>query len=388
MSRKEILVVDDEPNLRRVLQAALEKGGYAVRSAEGGNDALRLLAERPADLVLTDATMPGMDGLALVHAIHGRWPETVLVMMTAFGTIPLAIEAIRAGAAEFITKPFDLEALKRTIDGALKEAKATPKASTEEPIFVAESSSMKEVESLVRQVADSRATVMIGGESGVGKEVVARALHRLSSRSAAKFVPVSCTAIPETLLEAELFGHEKGAFTGATSARAGRFEAASGGTLFLDEVGEIPLAVQAKLLRAVQEREIERLGANRATKVDMRLVTATHRDLDAAVAAGAFRLDLLYRLRVVEIVIPPLRERPEDLRPLAQMFLGRAAKREGRSALQVTPDALSALASHAWPGNVRELENAMERATVLAPSDGDELTPALLPNWARLRVAA
>ena len=381
-------MVDDEPNLRRVLQAALEKGGYAVRSAEGGADALRLLAERPADLVLTDATMPGMDGLALVGAVRERWPETILVMMTAFGTIPLAIQAIRAGASEFITKPFDLEVLKRTIEGALNEMKATPRMAKEEPVFIAESAAMREVESLVRQVADSRATVMIGGESGVGKEVVARALHRLSSRCGAGFVPVSCAAIPETLLEAELFGHEKGAFTGATGARAGRFEAANGGTLFLDEIGEIPLAVQAKLLRAVQEREIERLGANRATKVDLRLVTATHRDLDAAVAAGVFRLDLLYRLRVVEITIPPLRERPEDLLPLAQMFLGRAAKREERSALTVGPDALRALASHPWPGNVRELENAMERATVLAPADGNELTPTLLPNWARLRIAA
>ncbi len=380
--------MDDEPNLRRVLQAALEKGGYVVRTAEDASHALRLLGERPADLVLTDATMPGMDGVTLVREICDRWPGTPVVLMTAFGTIPLAIQAIRNGATEFVTKPFDLEALKRTIEGALKATKPAKAKPTDGRAFIAESPAMREVESLVRQVADSRATVMIGGESGVGKEVVAQALHRLGLRSAASFVPVSCAAIPESLLEAELFGHEKGAFTGAINARAGRFEAANGGTLFLDEVGEIPLAVQAKLLRAVQEREIERLGANKATKVDLRLVTATHRDLDAAVASGAFRLDLLYRLRVVEINIPPLRERPEDLVPLASMFLARAAEREGRAPLQIGSEAERLMGFHPWPGNVRELENVMERATVLAPPSQEELTPSLLPGWARLKRAA
>ncbi len=387
--KKELLIVDDEPNLRRVLQAALEKAGYAVRTAEDAEEALRRLEERGADLVLTDATMPGLDGLALVREIAGRWPDTAVIMMTAFGTIPLAVQAIRSGAVEFVTKPFDLEVLKRTIEGSLRGTKrAKPKPKVEEGGFIAESEAMREVEALVRQVADSRATVMIGGESGVGKEVVARALHRLGSRSSEAFVPVSCAAIPETLLEAELFGHEKGAFTGANGARAGRFEAADGGTLFLDEVGEIPLGVQAKLLRAVQEREIERLGSNRSTKIDIRLVTATHRDLDAAVASGLFRLDLLYRLRVVEIYIPPLRERPEDLLPLARMFLRRSAEREGRPALEIGSEAERALLAHGWPGNVRELENAMERATVLAPSGEEELKPSLLPSWARLRIAA
>ena len=389
MSKKELLVVDDEPNLRRVLQAALEKAGYVVRTADDGEHALRLLEERPVDLVLTDATMPGMDGLALVQEIGKRWPATGTVMMTAFGTIPMAIQAIRCGALEFVTKPFDLEVLKRTIDGALRQCKPSKPAAPEAGgLFIAESPAMREVENLVRQVADARATVMIGGESGVGKEVVARALHRLGSRAAESFVPVSCAAIPETLLEAELFGHEKGAFTGATSAREGRFEAADRGTLFLDEVGEIPLSVQSKLLRAVQEREIERLGANRSTKVDIRLVTATHRDLDSAVACGTFRLDLLYRLRVVEINIPPLRERPEDLLPLARMFLARSAAREGRPTLEILSDGEQALRSHSWPGNVRELENAMERAIVLAAPSETELMPQRLPTWGRLRLAA
>lgn len=386
--KRELLVVDDEPNLRRVLQAALEKAGYSVRSAEDASVALQMLGERPADLVLTDATMPGMDGLELVKEIASRWPETITVMMTAFGTIPMAIQAIRYGAAEFVTKPFDLDALKRTIDGALRTAKAPASKLRTEPSFIAESSAMREVDALVRQVADSRATVMIGGESGVGKEVVARALHRLGSRSTRAFVPVSCSAIPESLMEAELFGHEKGAFTGATGARAGRFEAADGGTLFLDEVGEIPLNVQSKLLRAVQEREIERLGSNRSTKVDLRLITATHRDLDAFVASGAFRLDLLYRLRVVEIHIPALRERPEDLIPLAAMFLKRAAEREGRTNLEIGSDAEKAMLAYSWPGNVRELENVMERATVLASPSQEELSASLLPAWAKPRIAA
>jgi len=388
VSKKHLLVVDDEPNLRRVLQAALEKAGYSVHVAEDAHHALRFLEESPVDLVLTDATMPGMDGLTLTREVRSRWPETAVVMMTAFGTIPMAVQAIRSGAFEFVTKPFDLEVLKKTIESALRQASAPKKKVKDDGGFLAESPAMREVQELVRQVADSRATVMIGGESGVGKEVVARALHRQSSRSGESFVPVSCAAIPETLLEAELFGHEKGAFTGASSARAGRFEAADGGTLFLDEVGEIPLTVQAKLLRAVQEREVERLGSNRPVKFDLRLITATHRDLDAAVASGVFRLDLLYRLRVVEINIPPLRERPEDLIPLAQMFLARSAEREGRATLQMSPAAEAALLSHAWPGNVRELENVMERATVLSSPTQDELTPILLPNWARLRVAA
>lgn len=389
MSKKRILVVDDEPNLRRVLQAALEKAGHVVETAEDASCALKVLEQDPFDLVLTDATMPGMDGLTLTQEICTRWPETRVVIMTAFGTIPLAVQAMRNGAFDFLTKPFDLDVLKRTLEGALRHRPVAKKpAKVDDSSFVAESEAMREVEALVRQVADSRATVMIGGESGVGKEVVARALHRLSSRSGEAFIPLSCAAIPETLLEAELFGHEKGAFTGATGARAGRFEAADGGTLFLDEVGEIPLTVQAKLLRAVQEREVERLGSNRPVKFDLRLVTATHRDLDVAVSAGSFRLDLLYRLRVVEIYIPPLRERPEDLMPLAEMFLARSAEREGRTSLQIGRDAERALLAHSWPGNVRELENVMERATVLASPKQDELTSSLLPGWARIRLAA
>jgi transcriptional regulator with GAF, ATPase, and Fis domain len=255
-----------------------------------------------------------------------------------------------------------------------------PRLSEDEDPFLAISPAMQSVLSLVRQVAESRATVMINGESGVGKEVVAKALHRLSSRSKKSFVAVSCAAIPDTLLEAELFGHEKGAFTGAQGAKAGRFELADGGTLMLDEVGEIPMSTQVKLLRVLQEREFERLGATRPTRVDVRVISATHRDLEQAVEDGMFRLDLLYRLQVIEILVPPLRERVEDVLPLAQLFLTRLASENGREALHIPEETAKLLTSYEWPGNVRELENTMERATVLAPESCLELLPGLLPK--------
>jgi DNA-binding NtrC family response regulator len=296
------------------------------------------------------------------------------------------VKAIRDGAFEFVTKPFDLDMVKRIVQAALDETTETSKprpaankqANDGDP-FLAVSPAMREVLDLVRQVADSRATVMIGGESGVGKEVIAKALHQLSGRSRKPFLAVSCAAIPETLLEAELFGYEKGAFTGAQGAKAGRFEAAQEGTMFLDEVGEIPMAIQVKLLRVLQEREVERLGANRPTKVDIRLITATHRDLQEAVEQGTFRLDLLYRLKVIEILIPPLRERREDIVPLSELFLKRHGEENNRRPLGITPESRSVLEAYRWPGNVRELENTMERATVLAPAGCDELGLSLLP---------
>lgn len=308
------------------------------------------------------------------------------MIMTAYGTIPDAIEAIRNGAFEFVTKPFDLDSLKKIVANALKsERLATgrrgdvrgPESTSP---FIAESPAMREVLDLVRQVADSRATVMIGGESGVGKEVVAKALHTLSSRRAQKFVGVSCAALPETLLEAELFGHEKGAFTGAIAAKAGRFELAHGGTLFLDEIGEVPLSVQVKLLRALQEREFERLGASKSTKVDVRVVTATNRDLHEAVAQGTFRQDLLYRLQVVEILIAPLRDRRQDILPLASHFLTKFAARDGAKALSIGADAAASLESYRWPGNVRELENTIERALALAGPSDESVSTRLLPR--------
>jgi len=388
MSKKpQILIVDDELNIRRILQMAFDKAGYDAVTAEDGRTALIELEKQRFDAVITDVTMPGMTGYELQRLINEAAPEIPVIIMTAFGTIPQAVAAIRNGAFEYITKPFDLEHLKKVVASAVdqgnepkKQVRKAKKSVLGDEPFLAVSDSMRQVLETVKQVADSRATIMIGGESGVGKEVVANALHTLSGRAKKPFVAVSCAALPETLLESELFGYEKGAFTGANGAKIGRFEAAEQGTLFLDEIGEIPHTVQVKLLRVLQEREIERLGSTKPTKIDVRLVTATHRDLNAAVESGAFRLDLLYRLQVVEIKIPALRERIKDIVPLAQMFMQKFAAENQREALAIGEAAKAAMEHYYWPGNVRELENTIERAMVLAPATATELEVKLLPE--------
>ena len=391
-NHSKILIVDDELNIRRILQMAFEKVGHQVSVAEDAHAALQLLESNQFDLVLTDVTMPGMNGYELQKVIHDSQPDVPVIIMTAYGTIPQAVAAIRNGAFEYVTKPFDLDQLKKIVAGALdgettsKAKPKAPKASFGGDPFLAISPPMQSVLETVRQVADSKATIMIGGESGVGKEVVSQAIHALSSRSKKPFVAVSCAALPDTLLESELFGYEKGAFTGANGSKIGRFEAANEGTLFLDEIGEIPHLVQVKLLRVLQEREIERLGSTKPTKIDVRLITATHRDLRAAVDAGAFRLDLLYRLQVVEIQIPPLRERIEDIVPLAELFMTKYAAENDRAPLVIGRDATESLHAYSWPGNVRELENTIERATVLAPGSATELEVKLLPE--RIQKAA
>ena len=384
MAKPRILIVDDEENIRRILQVAFEKAGYQALTAEDGQAALNVLGSEKIDCMLTDVTMPGITGYELLREAKATSPDLPVVIMTAYGTIPQAVNAIRDGAFEYLTKPFDLDGLKKVVAAAIaseaapitKKKRGTNKA---ERSFIAESPSMKEIYATIQQVADSRATVLITGESGVGKEVVARALHDLSSRSSKTFVPVSCAALPETLLESELFGYEKGAFTGAQGSKLGRFELAHDGTLFLDEIGEIPLPIQVKLLRVLQEREFERLGASKPTKVDVRLVTATNRDLHGAVEQGVFRLDLLYRLQVVELHVPALRERTEDILPLATHFLEKYALENSREPLRITDEALHVMQRYAWPGNVRELENTMERATVLSPADQSTLGASLLP---------
>lgn len=386
-----LLVVDDEPNIRRILQVGFDKVGYHTVTAPDFSSAMSTLQSEHVDVVLTDVTMPGKTGYELLRESRALIPDLPVVIMTAFGTIPQAVQAIRDGAFEYVTKPFDLEHLKKVIAASLEsEHQAAPKAkragAKKESQFIAESPSMKEVFATIQQVADSRATVLIWGESGVGKEVIAKSLHTFSNRSNKGFVAISCAALPETLLESELFGYEKGAFTGANGSKQGKFELAHEGTFFLDEVGEIPMSTQVKLLRVLQEREFERLGANRPTKVDVRLVTATNRDLKEAVDQGVFRLDLLYRLQVVELHIPPLRERQEDVEPLAAFFLEKYGKENGREPLHITKDAAKILHSYRWPGNVRELENCMERATVLAAATQNELDPRLLPA-PMLRVA-
>lgn len=383
MPKKHILIVDDESNIRRILQVAFEKAGYRPTVAEDAERAIEYLREEAFDCVLTDVTMPGANGYELLKTIKAEKPEVPVVIMTAYGTIPQAVQAIRDGAFEFVTKPFDLESLKKVVASAIDgitPTRARKGAGSTKRTFIAESPAMKQVFETVAQVADSRATVLITGESGVGKEVVARALHDLSARSKENFVAVSCAALPETLLESELFGYEKGAFTGAVGSKVGRFELAHEGTLFLDEIGEVPMSIQVKLLRVLQEREFEKLGASKPTRVDVRLVTATNRDLHDAVTEGLFRLDLLYRLQVVELHVPPLRERVEDIEPLAQHFLAKFASENGRQPLTISEEALSALQRYAWPGNVRELENTMERATVLSPKMESVLSAQLLPS--------
>jgi len=383
--KKKVLIVDDEVNIRRILEAALDRHGWHPSTAVGAEEALTKLGHEKFDCVLTDVTMPGMNGYQLQQEINAHWPDTPVVIMTAFGTIPQAVQAIRDGAFEFVTKPFDLEALKKILAAAMDDrvggaAKRQNKSGPKRTTFIAESPAMKEVYETLEQVADSRATVLITGESGTGKEVVAKLIHELSPRAGEAFVAVSCAALPETLLESELFGYEKGAFTGAQASKLGRFELADRGTLFLDEVGEIPMSIQVKLLRVLQEREFERLGATKATRVDVRLVTATNRDLHEAVEEGIFRLDLLYRLQVVEVHLPALRERREDIKPLAEHFLAKASLENGRSLTSVGQEAMDAMWNYNWPGNVRELENSMERAVVLAKRDETELCVRHLPK--------
>jgi DNA-binding NtrC family response regulator len=381
-----ILVVDDELNIRRVLERAFAKEGYQVQTAEGGHQALRVLAETPCDLMLTDVVMPDMTGLELLKRARQQHPNLQVVLMTAYGTIPTAVEAMRAGAFDFLTKPLDMEVLRKVVRHALREATHAPKTAVRKAAvkrkrtaFIGESPAIRKVLETVERVADTRTTVLITGESGTGKELIARMLHERSSRADKPFVALSCAAIPETLLEVELFGAVKGAYTGADADRVGKFEAADGGTLFLDEIGDIPSLIQVKLLRVLQEREIERLGSNTPIPIDVRLVTATNRDLEAAVESGAFRSDLYYRLQVVHIHLPPLRERREDIPLLADYFLRKFAEENGRALRTISDEAMRLLQNACWKGNVRELENVIESAVVLAPPDAEILLPEHLP---------
>ncbi len=379
--KKTILIVDDELNIRRVLERAFLKEGYHVHLAEGGHQALKILEEAPIEVVLTDVVMPDMSGLELLKQIRAKYPHIPVIMMTAFGTIPMAVEAIRNGAFEFLTKPLDLETLRKLVRHALAErssqARTAPKSKPpkKQTQFIGQSKAIQEVLRTVERVADTRASVLITGESGTGKELIARMLHEKSSRASGPFVAVSCAAIPETLIEVELFGAVKGAYTGADTDRIGKFESANGGTLFLDEIGEIPLLIQAKLLRVIQEREIQRLGSNESIPIDVRLIAATNRDLEKEIASGNFREDLYYRLKVVHLHLPPLRERVEDIPLLAEYFMRKYAEENGRALRTISPEAIQVLQNHCWKGNVRELENVIEASVVLAPPDATELRP-------------
>ena len=369
-----VLIVEDEPKMLRLLELNLSDGGYTTRSAASAEAALSLLRQESVDLVLTDLRLPGMDGLEFLQAAKRVNAALPVVVMTAYGTVETAVEAMKAGASDYVLKPFSLEEIKLIIRKELdvhhlrEENRSLREALGRRYEFkniVARSPKMQEVLATVERVAPTNSTVLLGGESGVGKDLIARALHQHSRRASGPFVKINCTAIPENLLESELFGYEKGAFTGAVASKPGKFELADKGTVFLDEIGDVPGAIQVKLLRVLQEREFERLGGTKTLKVDVRLVAATNRDLRAALEQGTFREDLYYRLNVVPISIAPLRERKEDIPYLVDHFIARFAREAGKPIEGITPAAMKLLADFHWPGNVRELENIIERAVAL-----------------------
>jgi two-component system response regulator PilR (NtrC family) len=381
-----VLVVDDERSMRDLLAIMLKQAGHDVALAEGGAEAIEALKREPFDLIVTDLRMREVDGLAVLRAAKEHSPQTVVLVITAFASTETAVEAMKLGAYDYITKPFKMDEIKLTIANALErkrlqdENQALKRQLRRErgfENFVGRNPQMLDIFTTIRKTAESLSTVLITGESGTGKELVARALHEESPRRTGPFVSVNCGAIPETLMESEFFGHLKGAFTGAVASTTGLFLAASGGTLFLDEITEVPHSVQVKLLRAIQEREVRRVGDTRDVKVDVRLIAASNRDVAKAVAGGMLREDLFYRLNVIPIHIPPLRERTEDIPLLVAHFIKKIAAELGKSVRGVSPEAFAILEGYRWPGNIRELENVIERALVLG--SGEMLDADALP---------
>ncbi|HYJ81207.1 MAG TPA: sigma-54 dependent transcriptional regulator [Longimicrobiaceae bacterium] len=379
-----ILVVDDEPAIRFSLAELLEADGHDVRDAAHAPAALAALEAAAADLVISDLTMPAMDGLQLLEEVRTRHPGTLFVLMTAHGDERTAVRALKEGAYDYVPKPFDNEEIRAAVRRArevlslrAENARLREELAGEYRGLIGDSPALREVLHVLRRAGPTDATVLITGESGTGKEVAARALHAESRRRSGPFVALNCSALPGELVEGELFGHLRGAFTGADRDRAGLFEAAGGGTLFLDEIGDLAPGAQAKVLRALEERQVTRLGSTRPVDVDVRVVAATNRPLERMAAEGAFREDLLYRLRVITVHLPPLRERREDVVAIALHFLAEMAARHGRPARELSEGARRALVAYEWPGNVRELRNAMERAVVLA--EGDRIEAADLP---------
>ena len=387
------LVVDDERDIRELLTLTLGRMGLVVDTAANLEQAREQLARQRYDLCLTDMHLPDGSGLALIAEIAQRFPQTPVAMITAHGNVEAAVEALKAGAFDFVSKPVELAVLRGMVSHALllqsapasapPAAASAPSASGGSRLF-GESPAMATLQATIAKVARSQAPVYILGESGVGKELVARTIHQMGSRANGPFVPVNCGAIPAELMESEFFGHKKGSFTGAHADKPGLFQAAHGGTLFLDEIAELPLPMQVKLLRAIQEKTVRPVGASAEVQVDVRILSATHKDLAEQVAAGRFRHDLYYRLNVIELRVPPLRERGADLPALATTILERLAREQGRAVPHLSADALAAMAAHPFPGNVRELENLLERALALADTDADVLTAADL----NLRVSA
>ena len=390
---KTLLIADDEPNIRRVLEAIFIKDGYEVHVAENGVKALEWASANPVTLLITDLIMPDMNGVELIQKVKQRHPDAVAIVITAYATIKTCVDAMRYGASDYITKPFDMDEIravaKRSMSRAA-ESQAAAKGGAKSgggaaPSLLANavSPAMQEILVTVGRAAASRATVLIRGESGTGKELVARALHEQSDRASGPFVPISCAALSETLLESELFGHEKNAFTGAATEKKGRFEMAHGGTLFLDEIGDISGAMQVKLLRVLQQREFERVGGTKMIKVDVRVVAATNGDLEQLIKDNKFREDLYYRLQVIQITMPPLRKRVEDIPLLVAQFLHKFNAENGTAVETFSSEAMMHLLSYPWPGNVRELENVVERCVVMADPNASVVDASLLPSVIR-----
>ena len=388
MSKRRILVVDDDESLRRVMQMQLEEAGYEVSVACHGADGLNLIEDIMPALVITDLKMPGISGLDLLRKLRADHPETTVIMITAFGTVSTAVEAMKAGAYDYITKPVDYEQLMLIVNRAMERGQLmaeveTLRANLDQKYgfesIVGRSKSLLRVLEMASRVARRDSTVLIAGDTGTGKELLSRAIHQNSARKDQAFVTINCGAIPKDLLESELFGHTKGSFTGAMAPKRGKVEAADGGTLFLDEVGELPLELQVKLLRLIQNGEIEKVGATGTTNVNVRIIAATHRNLQALIDDGAFREDLYYRLAVIPLTLPPLRERIDDIPELVQYLFLKAKQKHNLPQLRLPASLLPYFSGYGWPGNVRELENVIERLVVLAV--GDEISLADLPDF-------
>jgi nitrogen regulation protein NR(I) len=386
-----VLIVDDEVNIRRVLAAMLKREGYEVTTAADGEQALAVLHKTPVHVVVSDLVMPRLGGMELLKRVAADFPDVPVIVITAHGSVDSAVAALKAGAFDYITKPFEQEDLKKVIAKAARAHDLERQnvhasfAEGDRPPLVGDSPAMKSIYDMIARVADSPSTVLVTGESGTGKELIAKALHRGSSRRDKPLIKVNCAAIPKDLVESELFGYERGAFTGAVGSKPGRFELADGGTLFLDEIGEVPVEMQVKLLRALQESEFERVGGIKTLHVDVRLIAATNRDLKQLIADGRFREDLYYRLAVVPIALPSLRERREDIPLLVRHFIQKYNDRLGKHVDGIEDEALQLLVGYAWPGNIRELENLMERSVLFA--DGPLIQASALPDALRERGA-
>lgn len=390
--KKQVLVADDEPNLRRVLSAQLSRDGFDVHVAEDGEQALKALSDHHIDVVITDLRMPKIDGMELLKRIVADYADVPVIMITAHGTVNTAVEALKIGAFDYVTKPFDRAEFQSVVAKAARSRELSGHlylgGSEERGRFrlIGESAAMQDVYQIIDRAADTPSTVLITGESGTGKELIARALHEHSSRKERAFIRVNCAALPPELIESELFGYEKGAFTGAVTSKPGRFELADGGSLFLDEIGEIPVSMQVKLLRAIQESEFERVGGVKTIRVDVRLIAATNRNLAEDIGSGRFREDLYYRLNVVNVHLPPLRERKSDIPLLIEHFIRRFNTKLKKNVLGADPVAMELLTNHAWRGNIRELENAIERCVLFC--DGELIHASDLPAELREQVKA